>query len=244
MKLLIDIGNSRLKWAVEEGGALVFRVACDYRQQDWLERLRENWRAIAPRRIAIANVGQKSLCEQVRQLCALLWPRLSPFVARSSALALGVSNAYSQPETLGVDRWLAMLAAHRQYSGRLCIVDCGTAITIDVLDHGRHLGGLISPGLATMRKSLLKETAALGEVTCSGELQFARHTEAAIAAGTMLAAVGLIESARQRLDDDYRLLLTGGDGELLAPQLAVPLSVDQDLVFKGLSALLDAEVDE
>lgn len=170
-----------------------------------------------------------------------IWPAASIFVARSTAAALGVSNAYEQPERLGVDRWLSLLAAHRYYPGKRCIVDCGTAITVDILDQGRHLGGLIAPGLATMRKSLHSETAALDAVDCSSDLHFARHTAAAITGGTLMAAIGLIRSAMQRLAGDYRLLLTGGDAELLAAKLELPLIVDRDLVLKGLSVLADTE---
>lgn len=241
MKLLIDIGNSRLKWALEHDGGLLQRGVCDYRQARFLEELSESWHLLNPDLVALASVGPVAVSELVAQRIRRLWPGIRVLVARSAAWALGVRNAYRQPERLGVDRWLALLAAHRHYPGKVCIVDAGTAITVDVLADGRHLGGLISPGLTCMRKSLQAETAALAFADSQAELTFAADTTAAIASGTLMSALGLIEIVRHQLSADYRLLLTGGDARMLASKLDDLPSVDPDLVFKGLSALADAE---
>jgi type III pantothenate kinase len=240
MKLLVDIGNTRLKWAIADNGALKTGVAMDYRLPEFADRLTQSWAKIErPQQLAIASVAAPAMFDCVSQTFNRLWPDLPIFVAQSSVHALGVRNAYSQPERLGVDRWLALLAAHRHYPGNVCVVDCGTAITVDVLgSDGRHMGGLISPGLTTMRNSLVSEAAALEFNHSIASLELAANTQAAIANGTLMAATGLISTTLQGLSDEYRLVITGGDAKQLAA--AFPLAmVDECLVFKGLAALAD-----
>ncbi|OAI04825.1 type III pantothenate kinase [Methylomonas methanica] len=236
MILLVDIGNSRLKWIQVDADRLQPTIFMDYRQADFLERLREFWLNIpAPKQIAIASVSENSLTLLLVDMARALWPGIEVIIPQSSPTAFNVKNAYAQPEKLGVDRWLALQAAHRYYPGDTCIVDCGTAITIDFIEtDGSHLGGLISPGLLLMKKSLAQNTAALPFSEEQAETSLAVVTAAAINNGTLLAAAGLVEAALARQPKAYRLVLSGGDGETLARHLTVPSIVDGDLVFKGL----------
>lgn len=242
MILLVDIGNTRLKWALAHDGELRHGEAMDYRLPEFVEHLTQAWTALkAPRKLAIASVASPAVFEAVSQILNRLWSDSPLFIARTGAYALGVRNGYQQPERLGVDRWLALLGAHRYHCGNVCIVDCGTAITVDVLAaDGRHRGGLIAPGLTTMRKSLASEAAALvlDDATALPELAF--NTRDAIANGSLMAAIGLISTTLSHLSDDYRLLLTGGDAERLATALPSAM-IDEGLVFKGLAALADEE---
>lgn len=240
MKLLIDIGNSRCKWALEKRGRIHTSASLDYRQPLFFQQLTCAWAAIEPPRVAaIACVGEPVLLASIEQFLARLWPQSPRLLACSQAQALGVRNAYPQPEKLGVDRWLALLAAHRHYPGQVCIVDCGTAITVDVLDHGQHLGGWIAPGLAMMRKSLVSDAAALEFTSQTASMQFAANTSDAIANGTLSVAAALIAQAIRQLDAEYRLLLTGGDAQTIAAVLQHAVTVDVELVFKGLSVWVD-----
>ncbi|MDT4291323.1 type III pantothenate kinase [Methylomonas sp. MO1] len=236
MILLVDIGNSRLKWTQAEAGRLQPTQFMDYRQPDFSEGLREYWLNIpAPKQIAIASVSENSLILLLVEMARSIWPGLEVIIPQSSQTAFNVKNAYAQPEKLGVDRWLGLQAANRYYPGDTCVVDCGTAITIDFVESdGRHLGGLISPGLLLMKKSLADNTAALPFSEDQADTSLAVFTSAAINNGTLLAATGLVEAALARQPKAYQLVLSGGDGETLARHLAVPSIVDGDLVFKGL----------
>ncbi len=244
MNLLIDIGNSRLKWAVDRGGAIDFGDAIAYRQLALVETLRRQWRDLPrPNRIAIASVAAKPILNDVLALAATLWPNLVPLLPQSSAYGFGVGNAYLQPSKLGVDRWLALIAARAHYSGDVCVIDCGTALTVDVLDaDGRHRGGLICPGLATMQSALMANTAALQSDNGQPRPALATATEPAIANGALMAAVGVIEATAKRLAIDHRLVLTGGDAEIIGSALQVDAAVEPLLVLKGLAIACRGEV--
>ncbi|MGJ0484988.1 MAG: type III pantothenate kinase [Methylomicrobium sp.] len=240
MNLLIDIGNSRLKWATSTQGELTAgaAIANSTLTED---RLSEVWRGLPkPERLAISCVSARRLAALVRLVASELWPGIAIFEAKSEAQALGVKNAYRQPEKLGIDRWLALLAAHRDYAVPVCIVDCGTAITVDLLnEHGQHLGGMICPGLELMKKSLSTGTEALGFDDSDFSVGPANHTGAAIYSGVLSAAAGLVEHVFSAQPEHCRLLLTGGDAPLIADQLGYPCRIDPDLVLRGLSLLLE-----
>lgn len=236
MKLLIDIGNSRLKWATSQPHQLPQAEYLDYRQTQAFNHLQACWAKLSqPEQIALSCVANQHIADQVIELAQTLWPTIDILRPVASATALGVSNAYQQPEKLGIDRWLALIAAHHHYPGACCIVDCGTAITLDFIDSfGQHQGGLISPGLYLMKKSLAQNTAALPWGTTPASVQLATATEAAIANGTLLAAVGLIETTLQRQVTRYQLILSGGDALQIAESLSIHSLIDQSLIFKGL----------
>lgn len=236
MILLVDIGNSRLKWAIADAGVVQHTASVDYREAGFIEQMLQVWSGIdRPGQLAIATVAGQQVATAIVELANQLWPAIEISVPLAEAQAFGVINAYCRPEKLGVDRWLALLAAQRYYPGCSCIVDCGTAITIDFIEaDGRHLGGLISPGLCLMKKALALNTAALPFSENQADASLAVATEAAIDNGTLMAAVGLVETVLRRQAKPYRLILSGGDAERLAGQLAVPAIIDSQLVFKGL----------
>lgn len=243
MNVLLDIGNTRLKWAAEDQGQIDESHACDYRQPGYLADLERAWRGIGmPRNLAIASVSDKQVLNSLIQLGQTLWPQCRLLIPQASRSAFGVTNAYEQPETLGIDRWLAMVAAHNLYPGNVCVADCGTAVTLDaVRADGRHLGGLICPGLNLMKQALVSNTADLRFTGRSYHSELGSATDVAIANGVFVAVTGLIEHAIYKLDADYRLLLTGGDAAYLSESLSVPFSFDQDLVLKGLSIFCRGE---
>lgn len=243
MNLLLDIGNSRFKWAVEGSDGGYVTVALDYRQPGFLAELHRSWLAIdPPQTVAIASVSNRQLFESLVSLSQTLWPQSRLLLPQASAAAFGVKNAYQQAEKLGVDRWLAIIAAHHHYAGNLCIVDCGTAVTVDALQaDGRHLGGLICPGLNLMKQSLVTNTAELEFSSQAYGNSLGTATDVAIANGVCVAVSGLIEQTMRNLDADYRLLLTGGDAANIAGSLSVQYLLDLDLVLKGLSIFCRGE---
>ena len=239
MKLFIDSGNSRLKWALsdKQNDLRTFSIANEDVTE---EKLLEAWSTYnQPEQILIASVATNILVLLITNIVSELWPCLKIKLVKSQEESYGVTNAYLQADKLGVDRWLALIAAHHYYPGLTCIVDCGTAITVDVIDaEGRHQGGLISPGLVLMKMVLANETARLSYESSVQLEGLANTTEAGIYNGTLYAAVGLIERVIKQQDSGIQLILTGGDAALIAEHLdAASAIIDLDLVFKGLAII-------
>ncbi len=245
MNLLVDIGNTRLKWALQRSGKLDTCAAIVHKQEDFPATLQTAWQLLPiPDGIYLACVSSTELKQLLITMMVQLWPNCPLQEIHTEKYSHGVSNAYINPEKLGVDRWLAMLGAFEHYSAPLCVVDFGTAITLDIIDkQGRHLGGMIMPGLTLLKLSLSKGTADL--VFCSErhEQGLANYTQAAIYNGSLCAVKGFIEAGLIQTAQTTQLILTGGDAEFLADTLKLDAVVDTELVFKGM-ALLSSEQSE
>ncbi len=243
--LLIDLGNSNLKWAWLEAGRLgpAERAAHGGAGEE-LELPFHRWQAEErPDRVLISAVAAAERVEQIKDWMLRQWG-LEPELLKAEARALGVTSGYDNPGQLGVDRWVALLAAHHSIAGPACIVDCGTAVTIDALARdGRHLGGLILPGIRMMREALRRETA-IPWVEVGGTGLLATETGSAIAAGGLNAVAALVEKVLRQitgqLGEHPVLLLTGGDADLLQGVLEEPGIGEPDLVLKGMALIADA----
>lgn len=237
MKILIDIGNTRLKWGCEHGQTLQTLPAVAYKETAWQAQLQAQWQSLdKPEKLAISSVAAPEIVTCVIELARQVWSDLPIHIAQTTAKKLGVTNGYQQPEKLGIDRWLCLLAIWQQYQQAAWIVDCGSAITLDFIDvQGIHAGGIIAPGLALMKKSLTRNTAKLNFSSQTYPAQLATFTEAGIFTGTLYAAVGLIEQTLKQQPAPAMVLLTGGDALLIAAHLSCPVIIDPDLVLKGLS---------
>ncbi len=192
--LLIDIGNSRVKWAFARGSRIESGEPFLTRPHEVHNDFLRFWsHEPAPRQVMVANVAGAEIAAELEAWTLQRW-RLAPGFAQSQAQAYGVSNGYESPEKLGVDRWVALVGARQIFKDPVCIADCGTAITLDVMDgRGRHLGGLIAPGLSLIRHALTQGTRGLKGVALQRPDELARETAAAIAGGALSAAAGLIE---------------------------------------------------
>lgn len=232
---LFDLGNTRLKCArLQEDGGLSEVVAFGHDASGFVEALR----AHLPEQAAsasLASVASPVLTTAVVDLLTQRFQRIS--LARSQATFGGLRIAYARPEKLGVDRFLALLAAHAR-GGDWLIAGIGTAVTVDLLAaDGRHLGGRIAPSPALMRQALHQAAAHLpgrgGAYT-----EFAQDTEDALASGCEGAALGLIErslrEARERLSCVPCLLLHGGGAEPLVQHLP-DAELAPSLVLEGLA---------
>lgn len=236
MNLLLDIGNTRVKWALSDAGTL--HVGDAYVHEELSETLLTTaWQSLPDiRQMMVARVGPASSAALAVAVAARLWPKASVHFAQSQPQALGVRNGYQLPQQLGVDRWLALLAGYRHYSAPLLIADCGTALTLDLLAaDGQHLGGYICPGLRLMKQALAHGTQALPLMNDSFAATPARHTTAAIEAGTLLAATGLIHQVAATWN--FPVLLTGGDAARIAAELPQVVQIDDGLVLRGLALL-------
>lgn len=236
MSLLVDMGNTRLKWAVLENGAFMTGQALLNTQLNQSVLLNAWQHITPPKQLLISCVTANQSLELVTAVAVTLWSDIKISRVHSQTHTFGITNAYTPPEKLGVDRWLALVAARHSYALPACIVDCGTAITVDLLDtDGQHLGGFISAGITLMKKSLAHGTNALPFNTSQHSLEPAKFTEAAIYSGTLLAAVGLIEQVLAKQIKPMSLILTGGDAALIAPHLSVTPLINVDLVLRGLA---------
>lgn len=254
--LLLDLGNSRLKWAVS--AANLWQVQAAPYAQGLTALLQTEWAQLAaPSRILLCSVAAEARVEELRDWVRRHWDRELELVLAQHE-QLGVTNSYSVPQQLGSDRWAALLAArqllHPVGVWAVCVVDCGTAVTLDLLNaEGEFTGGAIFPGLSLLRTALAQGTesitASTSESTDVAAIP-ARNTADAVAAGTVTGLCGAIEriiaSYRARLDrpDDsasasLQVILTGGDAPLLLPLLS---GIDQhvpDLVLRGLALLAE-----
>jgi len=167
MKLLIDVGNSRVKWAFGTAAGFVALGETPHNEAEDLCALLDA--AYAPGEIRVANVAG---AEAAVRVAARLQEHfgVAPVFARSAACGAGVRNGYADPSQLGVDRWLAICAAFARYRAPVCVVDAGTATTIDVVSgSGEHQGGLILPGITLMQSALLGSTGDLARLASGSD---------------------------------------------------------------------------
>ncbi len=260
--LVIDIGNTRIKWALARAGALLPGSHGAQGHDAGLPLAQ--WRQLQPARVALASVAGVAGVAGVPEMpgadranaapdtdiamqigAALALPVLRP---RSRKRWRGLVCAYPDPAQFGVDRWLALVAArHRQPGATLLVVSAGTAITVDVLqddgDTAWHRGGLIAPGLQAMRRGLFAAAPALARHH-GGEARagLADNSADAIASGCLQAALGLIDGVRRRSGSQpVPVLLAGGDAGQLQPHLPPPVQLLPALVLEGLARWLQEQ---
>lgn len=246
MLLLVDIGNTRLKWCCLIDGQL--RSCSEVRHDAMLsdELLQGIWSHLeVPSALWYVSVASPELSQQLQCWAQARWQ--CPVQAVESPLeANGLRNGYRHPERLGADRWLAMLGAQLHYPGAACIADCGTAVTIDCIDgEGRHRGGVIVPGLRLMPRCVAEHTSRVPLNGSSDTVRLGRDTAECLAAGALHAVAGSLESVARHfeleLGTPVRRVVTGGDAERLLPLLESGWCYERTLIFIGL-ALMAGEV--
>ncbi|KDB09039.1 putative transcriptional acitvator, Baf family [Burkholderia sp. lig30] len=249
--LLIDAGNSRIKWALADArrdliASGVFGHARDGGgDPDWSHAPR-------PRGAWISNVAGPDAAARLDALIDAQWPALPRTTIRACAAQCGVTNGYTTPGQLGSDRWAGLIGAHAAFPGEhLLIATFGTATTLEALRaDGRFTGGLIAPGWALMMRSLGTHTAQLPTLTtdiASGLLAGAQtepfqvDTPRSLSAGCLYAQAGLIERAWRDLTDAWRapvrLVLAGGAADDVARALTVPHTRHDALILSGLALI-------
>lgn len=251
MILLIDAGNTRVKWALvapaapgEELGNWIAHGAAAHADTPQLELA---WCEAASThgvsRIVIANVAGNALRVQLEYVLQRCLPDVAiEWFASLPALA-GVTNGYRNPAQLGCDRFAAAIAGHALAPGvRAIVVNCGTATTIDaVTPDGVFLGGMILPGLGLMASSLARNTAQLPQIAQDGKLPdgFADNTDDAILSGILAAQSGAIEHACAQ-HQAAACILSGGAAPYIAPMLKVPYRIAENIVLIGLHAAVSS----
>ncbi len=232
--LLLDAGNSRIKWALAEDGVWLRQGVAGI--TEWAA-LQQAFAALpSPHKILVSNVAGTQVAQHLRAVCAA-WPCPVEFVTARDEQC-GVRNAYQQAAQLGSDRWAALIAAWHQVRAACLVVNCGTATTVDALSgKGEFLGGLILPGVDMMRRSLIEGTAQLAAaegVWC----EFPRNTADGIFSGTIQATAGAIRQQFELLGILGALcLLSGGAADSVQPHLKLPLVRVDNLVLQGLQII-------
>ena len=242
---MLDIGNTRVKWARLEAGKLAAQGAALHLDDQLDQALQHAFEGEAPKRVLACNVAGPLIGKAVSDLCHDRYG-LQPEFLISSAEQCGVKNGYTDPARLGADRWAALIGAFHRFGGPACVIDAGTAITVDAVGkRGLHMGGLIAPGPQSMRRALAGATAGLPDQG-EGELMLLAHdTRSGITSGGWQAAAGLVERMHAylvaTLGKDTRFILTGGDAVRLAKIVSAPFHLCPDLVLQGLAVVAGAK---
>jgi type III pantothenate kinase len=243
MLLLVDAGNTRIKWAIAAPGAA---------PGDWtahgavphaeFDRLQAAWAGHGLTYAVVSNVAGHAMQAQLAALLAPLLP-VPPHWFTSRAELNGLRNGYRHPAQLGSDRFAAALGARSLAPGKaLVVATCGTATTVDAVSAaGDFLGGMILPGLGLMLGALARGTAQLPQVAPGADAYaapptFADHTSDAILSGCLAAQAGAIERACAALPADL-CIVSGGAAASVAPLLSVPHWMLDNIVLVGLHAV-------
>lgn len=238
-KFLFDCGNTRIKFALfTEGQGLSQHQFIDYSVlPSFVRKLFERYPM--PDEIKISSVTKherlSALLENIQE-----FTKIPPTIATSQIQALGLTNQYDVPETLGADRWLAMLAAWDIYHQSSLVVDLGTALTIDYIStSGVFEGGLILPGLKSLRDALLKDTAIQNITDLPYTNELGHNTSLCISSGIHYTIVGSILALYQSLPKVDSIILSGGRADWLKEILepVIPTAhyhVHKHLVLEGL----------
>lgn len=233
MTLVIDAGNTRVKWGVWTGTDWQARGALGH---DELEHLAAVARCTgrAPTVVACSVAGE-AVNDAIRAAVEAAGGRLAWFRAQPSTA--GVRNGYALPGQLGADRWAALVGAWAIEAADCLVVSAGTATTVDLLrvvaGQAAFVGGVILPGFDLMRTALARGTARLPQAA-GVWAAWPDNTDDAIVSGCLQAQAGAIERLHRQAGETCVVLLTGGNADRLAPLLGVPFRVVDDLVLRGL----------
>lgn len=245
MILLVDAGNSRLKWAeLDSTGKLSTQQARAYADSPALAVLLElldNYPSV--RQLVLVHVLTQRFADGVQAACTERGIHLH--IVRSVAHAYGIHNGYQHPTSLGADRFVGLVAGKQLAQHRPCIViDCGTAITLDALDaDGRHLGGVILPGLQLAADALVSRAQGHLSLSFANPNVFADGTARAIGSGCFFGLAGAIEGICTRMQHSLAAaplrILTGGDAAHLRTALQGEYCVQPDLLMHGLRIIAE-----
>jgi type III pantothenate kinase len=240
--LVVDIGNSRVKWAAVDSRSLKDPGAANYSGEALDGLLDDAWRDLPPpASITYCSVGASASGDVFERWVRQRWS-LDCRRVHTAANGFGVRCAYARPEALGADRWAALVACWHKYARAACIVDCGTAITVDAIsERGEHLGGVILPGVVLMRHALTCRAEGIpAEVSKSRDV-FAKSTADGVAAGTLYAAAAAVDRVVAEMEASLPAgsarILTGGDMEVLEPFMATAFGREPHLVLHGLAVI-------
>lgn len=234
-ELLIDSGNTRLKWRLVEAESVLSSGDLLNRSfsADAIELALSGSQVD---RIYLSGVSGSGIKTDLLRILEKIHPEANVFVAETEPEFEGLTNSYPSPSQMGVDRWLAMIAAHREIGGGFVLVDSGTAITCDVVcSTGEHLGGLIMPGVSSLFGALSNKTAQVGSWSeLVWPLSPGKSTKACVEAGVSVLLSGFTALLSEWRSTHGALVITGGDAQKLAAMTEGPCLIRENLVLDGL----------
>lgn len=245
-KLLFDLGNSRIKFSSICDGQYTYHGA--YNVETFLENIEEYLfdEFDIPDNVFIVSVASSKILEQFRNQFFQHWG-IIPTKLESQETFSGLDSAYTDFSALGDDRWYAMIGAHAQSKDPLLVIDAGTALTIDGVFEGKHIGGMIVPGLRLQQQSLFSSTGKLKQLAEQQQTEsqslLATNTFDAIQSGTVYMVSSYLNSVIADLNSELqtrlRIFLTGGDAKVLESLIDSPVTLTEDLVIKGMKYKID-----
>jgi len=241
-KLFLDVGNSRVKIALVSKGRYEVLPAVELSEfltDDGFDPLLKGKKIEA---VYIVSVTSHENLERLKLFVQEKYC-LFPIILTAQKSACGLDSGYEDFHQLGDDRCMAMQGAIGFYKAPPIVISAGTAMTLDAIKEGKHLGGFIVPGLNSLRTSLAMDTAALSmvkdvdsEATVPGLL--AKNTETAILGGTLYMTVAylntIISDLNTQLKTTFKVILTGGNAKQLSVLIDSPSEVIPDLILQGM----------
>ena len=238
--LQLDVGNSGAKWRLVAAGRVLQRGRYEPGDSASRESLLNCCEIVG--QILVSSVAVAETEDELAELLVGRWG-VQPWFARTPARTRGLINSYAEPGRMGVDRWLAMLGARERFDGRLCVIDAGSALTIDLVSAmGEHEGGYIIPGPVLMERALLLDTDRVRfEEAADYALEPGASTAEAVRHGIALAQAGAVCLVLERtVREPPTLVFCGGGGENLMRLLDRGGEWLPDLVFEGLQVMSDS----
>jgi type III pantothenate kinase len=246
MILVVDVGNTRLKWAWLTSTGLSDQQAVVHRDAKpgmWTAALFES--GPKPNRVLVSNVAGPVMAKTLIKLTKKVFRVDVEFVTAVPEYH-GLINGYLDPKLLGADRWLALIGAWTKTRSAVCVVDAGTAVKVDSVDaSGHHLGGLIVPGIHMMREALMNKTSDIAKAaehsTPSLAGVLANNTIGAVSRGAVFAIAGMADRAAEVIEQSTggkpRLFITGGDAGMITGTMRTRGEIVPDLVLQGLAVI-------
>lgn len=239
MILLVDAGNSRIKWRVQSGGRVVSSGDLATLTPGLITKA---WQGVKASAACICSVAGEEVNDALRLGLDLVLPQLAPrprFLA-SPAEGHGIVNLYHPPQSLGPDRFAALVAARRRHARDWVVVGVGTALTVDMLsEDGCFMGGAIAPGPSLMHSTLMRGTAGIRTSMPSVVHGWPRDTQSAVSQGIAWGLWGVVEGmARLFFNEVGRppgVLLSGGARHILRPLLPDDVVEVEEIVLEGLA---------
>lgn len=237
--LWLDIGNTRLKYWITDQQQVIEHAAEMHLQSpaDLLLGLIQHFKALNLQNVGVSSVQDKNNNQRIQRILKTL--DIPVIFAKVHAEFAGLRCGYNDTTQLGIDRWLQVLATANDPEENYCVISCGTALTIDLINGVEHLGGYILPNLYLQRDSLIQNTKGIKiPDAIFAELSPGRNTVDAVHHGILLGLVSTIEKVLQQ--SSRKLILTGGDAPLFAKfLLEYQPHIEPDLLLKGLQRYID-----
>ena len=248
MILLVDIGNSRIKWVCLDESSLD-AVGDTIHCQTSIDAFHVIGEALPSdiSQVMATNVAGKSHELALVSVCTERWG-ISPEFVTPDKQEHGISSVYSDPSKLGADRWVALIAAHRLEKGAFAVIDAGTTVTLDMVNaNGQHLGGLIMAGPDLVYSALNNETGNIGKINLTPDVSLGleilgSNTKMAVANGTMLSIASAVDRALSTVSAEIResptVYITGGNALILSSWLETRAQYRPNLVLEGLTFIV------